>query len=238
MSALINTVRNLKEHPTVKENRKNMQLEKINKNSEIDKKRKSSIKNNVKPTKKFSIDLAESINFQNTYTSQENKKENKNENILKDSFNQTFKQPVYKNRNSNVFNSSNAFRKGKTKYILNLLNDASIKKYKQSCISFLKEDDLIKNLYEGNGFEKNNFSYDNFIDKYFFNNKLFLYKLEIMLMSEEFAKKNAKEKFFKKEIINYLNNLKNEKEYIDKINILKSSFDNQFSFIKNFDLNK
>ena len=77
----------------------------MNKNSEIDKKRKSSIKNNVKPTKKFSIDLAESINFQNTYTSQENKKENKNENILKESFNQTFKQPVYKNRNSDVLDA-------------------------------------------------------------------------------------------------------------------------------------
>ena len=237
MSALINTVRNLKEHATVKKSRKNMELEKINKNLDNDKKRKSTIKN-VKPTKKFSIDLAESINFQNMYTSQDNKKENKTENILKESLNQTFKSPNNKNKNSNIFNSSNAFRKGKTKYILNLLNDASIKKYKQSCISFLKEDDLIKNLYEGNGFEKNNFSYDNFIEKNFFNNKLFLYKLEIMLMSEEFTKKNAKEKFFKKEIMYYLNNLKNEKEYIDKINNLKSSFDNQFSFIKNFDFNK
>ena len=58
------------------------------------------------------------------------------QNILKESFNQTFKSPNNKNRNSNVFNSSNAFRKGKTKYILNLLNDTSIKKYKQSLLVF------------------------------------------------------------------------------------------------------
>ena len=155
-------------------------------------KRKSSIKNYVKPTKKFSIEVSDTNN-QNILNSKENikPKEHLSENIKSQN-------------NTNDKNSSIGFRKGKTKYILNLLNDTSIKKYKQSCISFLKEDSLIKNLYEENGFEKTNFSYDNFLEKNFFNNKLFLYKLEIMLTTEDFAKKNSKDKFLKKEKTNFL----------------------------------
>ena len=113
----------------------------------------------------------------------------------------------------------------------------SIKKYKQTCISFLKEDNLIKQLYEENGFEKTNFSYDNFIEKYFFSSKLFMFKLEITLMSEDnLTKKNVKEKFFKKEILNFLQKMKSDKEIINKKSNLKVIFDNHFNFIKNFDL--
>ena len=163
MSTLIQIVWTLKGHSTVKENINNSELEKLDKNSENIKnmKRKSSIKNYVKPKEH----LSQNIKSQN---------------------------------NTNDKNSSIGFRKGKTKYILNLLNDTSIKKYKQSCISFLKEDTLIKNLYEENGFEKTNFSYDNFLEKNFFNNKLFLYKLEIMLTNEDFVKKIQKINFLKK----------------------------------------
>ena len=227
MSSLIQTVRTLKEHSTVKENRNNLELEKIDNTKNG--KRKSTYKNYVKPSKKFSIDVSDTNN-QNII----NNKEIKNENNTnpKERLSQNLKTYSYDK------NSSLGFRKGKTKYILNLLNDTSLKKYKQSCISFLKEDDLIKNLYEENGFEKTNFSYDNFLEKNFFSSKLFLFKLEIMLTSEDFAKKNAKDKFFKKEITNLLKRMKKDKEIIDKKNNLNKFFEGQFSFIKSFDFNQ
>ena len=227
MSSLIQTVRTLKEHSTVKENRNNLEIEKIDNTKNG--KRKSTYKNYVKPSKKFSIDVSDTNN-QNII----NNKEIKNEN------NTNPKERVSQNLKTYSYdkNSSLGFRKGKTKYILNLLNDTSLKKYKQSCISFLKEDDLIKNLYEENGFEKTNFSYDNFLEKNFFSSKLFLFKLEIMLTSEDFAKKNAKDKFFKKEITNFLKRMKEDKEIIDKKNNLNKFFEGQFSFIKSFDFNQ
>ena len=51
MSSLIQTVRTLKEHSTVKENRNNLELEKIDNSKNA--KRKSTYKNYVKPSKKF-----------------------------------------------------------------------------------------------------------------------------------------------------------------------------------------
>ena len=64
-----------------------------------------------------------------------------------------------------------------------------------------------------------------------------MFKLEITLMSEDnFTKKNFKEKFFKKEIIEFLQRLKNDKEYINKKTNLKSQFTKHFDFIKNFNL--
>ena len=69
--------------------------------------------------------------------------------------------------------------KTRSKYVQNLLNDMSIKKYKQSCIDILKNDNLIKKLYEDCGFEKTNYNYENFIQNNFFNKALFMYKLEM-----------------------------------------------------------
>jgi hypothetical protein len=64
-----------------------------------------------------------------------------------------------------------------------------------------------------------------------------MFKLEITLMSEDnLTKKNCKEKFFKKEIIEFLQRLKNDKEYINKKTNLKSQFTKHFDFIKNFNL--
>jgi Txe/YoeB family toxin of Txe-Axe toxin-antitoxin module len=59
-----------------------------------------------------------------------------------------------------------------------------------------------------------------------------------MLTSEDFAKKNAKDKFFKKEITNLLKRMKEDKEIIDKKNNLNKFFEGQFSFIKSFDFNQ
>ena len=249
---IVQTVKTLKEHPTVKESIKNnLNFEKIlDKNQDINKeeKRKGTvILRSVIPTKKISIDSGENnvnnnnnnnLNNNNINNNiNNNNKENKiNELNLKERLSQSLRNPINFNHKNSI-NLNNGFRKGKSKYIQSLLSDTSMKKYKQTCISFLKEDELIKKLYEDNGFEKTNFSYDNFLEKNFFNSKLFLFKLEIIIMSEDFTiKKNTKEKFFKKEIINFLKKMKDDKSYIDKKNNLKQCFDTQFSFIKNFDL--
>ena len=236
---IVQTVRSLKEHSTVKEEKRpnlNSEKEKISK----DEKRRGTVKNSfIKPIKKFSVDGSEN-NIQNKLNNNNtinlNNNENNKENNFKERLSQSLKNPIKFNKDT-TNNLNNNIRKGKSKYIQSLLNDTSMKKYKQTCISFLKEDDLIKKLYEENGFEKTNFSYDNFLERNFFNSKLFLFKLEIIIMSEDFTiKKNTKEKFFKKEIINFLKKMKDDKSYIDKKNNLKQCFDTQFSFIKNFDL--
>ena len=74
------------------------------------------------------------------------------------------------------FNYNNI--KTRSKYVQNLLGDMSLKKYKQSCIDLLKNDNTVKRLYEQAGFEKTNYSYEYFIQNNFFNRPLFMYKLD------------------------------------------------------------
>ena len=93
--------------------------------------------------------------------------------------------------------------KTRSKYVQNLLNDMSIKKYKSSCIDILKNDNLVKKLYEQCGFEKTNYNYEYFIQNNFFNKPLFMYKLEMLFLDgSNFTKKNFKENFFKKKSLN------------------------------------
>ena len=72
--------------------------------------------------------------------------------------------------------------KTRSKYVQNLLSDMNIKKYKQNCIDIVKNDTLVKKLYEQAGFEKTNYSYEYFVHNNFFNNPLFMYKLEMLFM--------------------------------------------------------
>ena len=252
---IVQTVRTLKEHPNLKQDKKLSNIsdkssDNTSGNSKDEKKeikRNSIVKNSLRrPSTKISIDGSE--NLHNNLNDDKiiiNKDNKILLNNLKGRLSQSINIPVNNNfspisKNSNLFssmNSKNGIKKGKSKYIQSLLSDMSIKKYKQSCISMLKEDNLIKQLYEENGFEKTNFSYDNFIEKNFFSSSLFMFKLEITLMSEDnLTKKNCKEKFFKKEIIEFLQRLKNDKEYINKKTNLKSQFTKHFDFIKNFNL--
>ena len=252
---IVQTVRTLKEHPNLKQDKKLSNIsdkssDNTSGNSKDEKKeikRNSIVKNSLRrPSTKISIDGSE--NLHNNLNDDKiiiNKDNKILLNNLKGRLSQSINIPVNNNfspisKNSNLFssmNSKNGIKKGKSKYIQSLLSDMSMKKYKQSCISMLKEDNLIKQLYEENGFEKTNFSYDNFIEKNFFSSPLFMFKLEITLMSEDnFTKKNFKEKFFKKEIIEFLQRLKNDKEYINKKTNLKSQFTKHFDFIKNFNL--
>ena len=98
--------------------------------------------------------------------------------------------------------------KTRSKYVQNLLNDMSIKKYKASCIDILKNDNLVKKL-----------------------------KLEMLFLDESnFIKKNFKENFFKKEIVKYLNEYNSQDEYQKQVDKLKDVFKEGFESILNFDL--
>ena len=127
--------------------------------------------------------------------------------------------------------------KTRSKYVQNLLSDMSIKKYKQNCIDLLKNDNLVKKLYEQAGFEKTNYSYEYFIQTNFFNRPLFMYKLEMLFLDESnFIKKNFKENFFKNEIVKYLNEYTSEEIYKRQMNNLKDVFQDGFKTISNFNL--
>ena len=127
--------------------------------------------------------------------------------------------------------------KTRSKYIQNLLNDMSLKKYKQSCMDIIKNDNVVKKLYEECGFEKTNYNYENFIQNNFFNKSLFMYKLEMLFLDESnFGKKNFKENFFKNEMIKYLKIYIDENIYKKQMNNLTDSFKEGFENIMNFDL--
>ena len=127
--------------------------------------------------------------------------------------------------------------KTRSKYVQNLLSDMSLKKYKQSCIEILKNDNMVKKLYEQAGFEKTNYSYEYFIQNNFFSRPLFMYKLEMLFLDESnFVKKNFKENFFKNEIIKYLNELTSEEIYKRQMTNLKDVFKDGFNTISNFNL--
>ena len=133
------------------------------------------------------------------------------------------------------FNYNNI--KTRSKYVQNLLSDMSLKKYKQSCIDLLKNDNTVKKLYEQAGFEKTNYSYEYFIQNNFFNRPLFMYKLEMLFLDESnFIKKNFKENFFKNEIVKYLNEFTSEEIYKKQMDSLKDVFQDGFKTISNFDL--
>ena len=127
--------------------------------------------------------------------------------------------------------------KTRSKYVQNLLSDVSIKKYKQNCIDLLKNDNLVKKLYEQAGFEKTNYSYEYFIQTNFFNRPLFMYKLEMLFLDESnFIKKNFIENFFKNEIVKYLTEFTNEEIYKKQMDSLKDVFQDGFKTISDFDL--
>ena len=127
--------------------------------------------------------------------------------------------------------------KTRSKYVQNLLSDMNIKKYKQNFIDIVKNDTFVKKLYEQAGFEKTNYSYEYFIHNNFFNNPLFMYKLEMLFMDESnFIKKNFKENFFKNEIVKYLNQFTNEEIYKRQMDSLQNIFKDGFDAINNFDL--
>ena len=153
-------------------------------------------------------------------------------------FNQTNIFKLYTGNNKQKHDNYNYNKiKTRAKYVQNLMSDMSLKKYKQSCIDLIKNDNLIKKLYEKAGLEKTNYSYEVFLQNNFFNQPLFMYKLEILFFDESnFNKKNFKENFFKNEIVKQLEHINNEIAYKTQMDSLKDVFKNGFNIINNFDL--
>ena len=237
------------EEITAKNNNEDLNS-KRNKNSKktmtLSKKRfsKSNIKHNttIKKNTKISID-AEGESKSKVGSSQNNNRVTKH--ISNNKISIISKNKEISNNTTNTLNMNSGLypqkkinnMKIRSKYIQNLMNDMSIKKYKQSCIDLLKNDNVVKKLYEQCGFEKTNYNYENFIQNNFFNKPLFMFKLEMLFLDESnFTKKNFKENFFKNEIVKYLNKYIDENIYKEQINSLNNIFKEGFDNIINFDL--
>ena len=149
----------------------------------------------------------------------------------------TFQIPTSLMKQKKDYNHDYNRIKTRTKYVQNLLSDMNLKKYKQICIDLIKNDNVVKKLYEQAGLEKTNFSYEIFIQNNFFNQPLFMFKLEMLFFDESnFNKKNFKENFFRHEIAKYLEHFTNQEIYKSQMNSLKDVFKNGFDSINNFDL--
>ena len=128
--------------------------------------------------------------------------------IDKDNIISRKKRPYIIPNNSVIATTKDGFRKGKSKYVQNLLSDSNLNKIKKNIIDIIKNDNIIEKKYEECGYGNTNFSYENFVDKNFIQSNVFLYKLEMILMNENaIIKKNYKDSFLKDEINNFLDNI-------------------------------
>lgn len=137
------------------------------------------------------------------------------------------------------FNSpiSKPNRQARMKFVQSLMNDLNLKKYKQSCINMLKNDNEIKELYNQCGFERTNVTYENIIEKQFFQSPVFMYKLEFLFLDESnFSKKNFKENFFKEEIRKHLNKFIFDKIYNHHLESFDNIMKDTFKFTQDFEL--
>jgi len=116
------------------------------------------------------------------------------------------------------------------------MSDNNIVKYKTMCIGLLKEDDELKKLSEFCGFLPNTF--ENLLEEYFFSDKVFLYKLEVLLSSDSNLNKLKKEKFFKEEIKSKLEFKSMDLQYEQKIRKINFAIDNHIKNIQNFEFFK
>lgn len=116
------------------------------------------------------------------------------------------------------------------------MSENNIMKYKTMCIGLLKEDEELKKLCEYCGFAPNIF--ENLIEEQFFSDKIFLYKLEVLLSSESNLNKLKKEKFFKEEMKSKLEFKSMDLQYEQRLYKINFSFDNHIKNIQNFDFFK
>jgi hypothetical protein len=124
--------------------------------------------------------------------------------------------------------------KTKTEFQKKLMNENNMIKYKAVCLGLLKEDEELKKFCEICDLNIN--LVDNFIENTLFSDKIFLYKLETMLLTE--TTKIKKEKFFKDEMKKYLDLMILDIEYENKMRKLNVSIDSYISKIKQFDFLK
>jgi hypothetical protein len=124
--------------------------------------------------------------------------------------------------------------KTKTEFQKKLMNENNLNKYKTVCLSILKEDEELKKFCEICDFNSTNV--ENFVDQTLFVDKIFLYKLENMLLTE--TTKNKKEKFFKEEMKKFFDLMMLDIEYENKMKNLNSNIDTYIDKIKQFDFFK
>lgn len=152
----------------------------------------------------------------------EKKKTESNKNLIHN-------KPIFSGMSS--FNTNNY--KTKSEFQKRLMNDNNINKYKNMCIGLLKDDDELKKLSEICGYGPNMF--ETLLEESFFSDKVFLYKLEVLLSSDSNLNKLKKEKFFKEEIKSRLELKSYEILYEKKINKLNFAIDTHIRNIQNFD---
>lgn len=104
------------------------------------------------------------------------------------------------------------------------------------CIGLLKDDEELKKLCDYCGYTPNLF--DNLMEEYFFTDKVFLYKLEVLLSSEANLNKNKKEKFFKEEIKSRLEFKSMDLQYEQRLYKINFAIDNHIKNIQNFEFFK
>lgn len=116
------------------------------------------------------------------------------------------------------------------------MSENSLIKYKTTCIALLKDDDELKKLCEFCGFTPNIF--ENLLEEFFFSDKVFLYKLEVLLSSDSNLNKLKKEKFFKEEIKSRLELKSMDLQYEQKLHKINFAIENHIKNIQNFDFFK
>lgn len=126
--------------------------------------------------------------------------------------------------------------KTKTDFQKRLMSENNINKYKTMCISLLREEEELKKLCEICGFFPN--SFENLLEQQLFNDKVFLYKLEVLLSSDSNLNKLKKEKFFREEIKSKLELKSWDLQYEQKLKNINFAIDNHIINIKNFDFHK
>ena len=94
-------------------------------------------------------------------------------------------------------------------------------------------DDELKKLCEICSFSSS--SFENLLDEYFFADKIFLYKLEVLLSSEANLNKLKKEKFFKEEIKNKLELKSYDIKCEQRLSKMNYAIENHIRNIQNFD---
>jgi hypothetical protein len=123
--------------------------------------------------------------------------------------------------------------KTKSEFQKRLMSDNNIVKYKTMCIVLLKEEEGLKKLCEFCGFFPNNFEI--LLEQHIFNDKVFLYKLEVLLSSDSNLNKLKKEKFFREEIKSKLEFKSWDLQYEQKLKNINFAIDNHINNIQNFD---
>lgn len=116
------------------------------------------------------------------------------------------------------------------------MSDNNIVKYKTMCVSLLRDEEELKRLCEFCGFFPNN--YESLLEHNIFNDKVFLYKLEVLLSSDSNLNKLKKEKFFREEIKNKLELKSWDIQYEQKLKNISFAIDNHINNILNFDFSK